>query len=189
MKFIGDDYSDDDDDVVAVQRRTKKTMISSSSLSRLLLASCLVIVSLQHNGYTVEAFSAVTSSTSHHRMAPPQPRPPPQQQQQQRIGRSKKMSLKLSRTTKLSATSSLFQDFVTTVRDVEDTTTTAATTQTKTLYVIERISELPTNDKLFQTIANMCIDIFFKEQLLLKDGIEVGTSDEIRKKKRSGRLL
>jgi hypothetical protein len=33
-------------------------------------------------------------------------------------------------------------------------------------YIIERISNLPTNDKLFERISNMCIDVFFKELLL-----------------------
>lgn len=32
-------------------------------------------------------------------------------------------------------------------------------------YVIERISSMPINDKLFERISNMCIDVFFKEQL------------------------
>ena len=33
-------------------------------------------------------------------------------------------------------------------------------------YLIERISQIPTNERLFHRISNMCIDVFFKELLL-----------------------
>ena len=60
------------------------------------------------------------------------------------------------------------------------TTTTAAPSATATnsnnaalnlppAFVIERISQLPINEKLFQRISSMCIDVFFKEQLLTEE--------------------
>jgi hypothetical protein len=46
-------------------------------------------------------------------------------------------------------------------------------------YVIERISNMPTNDRLFERISNMCIDVFFKEQLT--DGVFLEQQQEIGK--------
>jgi hypothetical protein len=54
----------------------------------------------------------------------------------------------------------------TSVKPNEATVTTPSSISLPPAYVIERISNLPTNDRLFERISSMCIDVFFKEQLL-----------------------
>jgi hypothetical protein len=52
-------------------------------------------------------------------------------------------------------------------------------------YVIDRISKIPTNDKLFERISNMCIDVFFKEQLMESTTSSINGSSNTKK----GKLL
>ena len=48
-------------------------------------------------------------------------------------------------------------------------------------FLIEGISQIPTNERLFHRISNMCIDVFFKELLLDEQGEQ---TDAARTRKR-----
>jgi hypothetical protein len=48
-------------------------------------------------------------------------------------------------------------------------------------FIIERISEMPISDRLFQTISNLCIDVFFKEPLLGDDSDSNTVTEKERK--------
>jgi hypothetical protein len=53
-------------------------------------------------------------------------------------------------------------------------------------FLIERISQIPTNERLFHRIADMCIDVFFKELLLdeQRDGEKDDVAGRTRKREK-----
>ncbi|KAG7337055.1 acyl-CoA N-acyltransferase [Nitzschia inconspicua] len=55
-------------------------------------------------------------------------------------------------------------------------------------FVIERISNMPINDKLFERISNMCIDVFFKEQLTDAQFLEGTNGDDQQQSLKPGKL-
>lgn len=53
-------------------------------------------------------------------------------------------------------------------------------------FLIERISEIPTNERLFHRISNMCIDVFFKELLLEQ---QQGEDNDVGRTRKRDKLL